>query len=130
VHIAWKYAAVAASVLVLLLAGYTFGSRQSQQHAERWGEYEEAEKYYTTRVQEKMALISTLGVGDEVLSDIKVLDDVYHQLRAEMMDDPNADPQILLSAMIRHQQQKLSIMEKIVNRVDKYKSNEEGNREI
>ena len=66
----------------------------------------------------------------QVLTDIQVLDEVYEQLRKQLLEDPNADTELLLSAMIRHQQQKLDIMEKILNRVDKYQSNESSNHEM
>ena len=75
-----------------------------------------------------MEEIKALKVSDEVLADIRVLDDVYYELKTQLLEDPNADSQLLLSAMIRHQQQKLEVMEEILNRVDKYKSNEQGHQ--
>ena len=95
-----------------------------------WKEYQETEQYYESRIQAKMDKIKTLTVSDEVMGDIQVLDDVYQQLRTQLLEDPNADSQVLLSAMIRHQQQKLEIMEKILNRVDKYKTNEKEGHEM
>jgi hypothetical protein len=49
---------------------------------------------------------------------------VYAQLKKQLREDPNADARILLSAMIKHQQQKLRVMDEILHRVEKYKSNE------
>ena len=77
-----------------------------------------------------MDKIKTLAVSNEVTADLQVLDDIYMQLRTQLTDDPNADPQVLLNAMIRHQQQKLAIMEKILTQVDKYKKNEKDSREM
>jgi hypothetical protein len=75
-----------------------------------------------------MEEIRSLQVSDEVLADIRILDDVYYELKTQLIEDPNADSQLLLSAMIRHQQQKLEVMEEILNRVDKYKSNEQSHQ--
>ena len=131
VHSLWKWSAVAASALLLIAVGYIFGMKtQAQPAIAGWEEYLEAEQYYQDRIDRKIEKIKTLPVGQEVLTDIKVLDEVYEQLRQQLLEDPNADAELLLSAMIRHQQQKLDIMEKILNRVDKYQGNETSNHEM
>jgi hypothetical protein len=131
VHPLWKGLAIAASVLLLLSVGYIIGShgRPNLQLVES-KEYQETEKYYESRIQLKMDQIKTLPVSDEVIADIQMLDDVYQQLRTQLMEDPNSNAQILLTAMIRHQQQKLEIMEKILNSVDKYKTNDKETLEL
>lgn len=131
VHSLWKWTAVAASALLLIAVGYIFGIRtQAQPEIAGWDEYQEAEQYYQDRIDRKMERIKALPVSQEVLTDIQVLDEVYEQLRKQLLEDPNADAELLLSAMIRHQQQKLDIMEKILNRVDKYQNNESSNHEM
>jgi hypothetical protein len=127
----WKWTAVAASALLLVAVGYIFGMKtQSKPEIAGWDEYLETEKYYQARIDRNMEKIKTLPVGNEVMTDIQALDEVYQQLRKQLLEDPNADTQLLLSAMIKHQQQKLQIMEKIVDRVSKYKKNENDNHEI
>ncbi len=127
----WKWSAIAASALLLIAVGYIFGIKtQTQTDIAGWDEYMEAEKYYQSRIDSKMQEIKTLPVSQEVINDIQVLDEVYAQLRKQLMEDPNADTQLLLSAMIRHQQQKLDVMEKILNRVDKYQKSESSNHEM
>lgn len=127
VHPIWKWTAVAASALLLVLSGYLFGLRTPKAPpVAGWSEYQEAEAYYTTAISEKMDQIRQVGADQEVLEDIRMLDDVYEQLRSELFDDPNADPQLILSTMIRHHQQKLDIMEKILERIDKYKKHEDA----
>ena len=111
--------------------GYIFGIKaQAQPDIAGWDEYMEAENYYQSRIDNKMKVIRTLPVSEEVMNDIQVLDEVYEQLRKQLMEDPNANTQLLLSAMIRHQQQKLDVMEKILNRVDKYQKSESNNHEM
>lgn len=129
VHYIWKWSAIAASALLLISFGYIMGMKiQSKPDIAGWDEYAETEKYYESRINQKMEEIKALKVSDEVLADIRVLDDVYYELKTQLLEDPNADSQLLLSAMIRHQQQKLEVMEEILNRVDKYKSNEQSHQ--
>jgi hypothetical protein len=127
----WKWGAVAASALLLVAIGYIIGLKSyAQPEIAGWDEYQEAEKYYEARIHHKMEEIKTLPVSDEVVKDIQVLDEVYAQLRQQLLEDPNANTELLLSAMIRHQQQKLEVMEKILNRVDKYQKSENNNQEM
>jgi len=127
----WKWTAVAASALLLVAVGYIFGMKtQSKPEIAGWDEYLETEKYYQARIDRNMEKIKSLPVGNEVMTDIQMLDEVYQQLRNQLLEDPNADTQLLLSAMIKHQQQKLEVMEKIVDRVSKYKTNENDKHEM
>ncbi len=131
VTVIWKWSAVAATALLLIAIGYILGiQKNSSPDVEGWSEYEETEQYYESRIQEKMDQIKTLNVGDEVMADIKILDDVYHEMKTQLLEDPNADAQMLLSTMIRHQQQKLEVMEEILHRVDKYQTPEQQNHEM
>ena len=121
----WKWMAVAASALLLIMSGYIIGTKSSPEtRVAGWDEFQEAEQYYQSKIDAKMELIKTLPVSHEVMSDIQVLDDVYGQLRKELLENPNADSKVLLSAMIKHQRQKLEVMDEVLNRVEKYNNNE------
>jgi len=125
----WKWMAVAASALLLISVGYIAGSKsQAESRVAGWDEFQEAEQYYQSKIDVKLAEIKTLPVSSEVLSDIQALDEVYAQLRKQLLEDPNADSKVLLSAMIKHQKQKLEVMDDILNRVEKYKTNENDKR--
>lgn len=121
----WKWMAVAASALLLILSGYIVGMKSSPEaRVAGWDEFQEAEQYYQSKIDSKMELIKTLPVSHEVMSDIQVLDDVYADLRKQLLEDPHADSKVLLNAMIKHQKQKLEVMDEILNRVEKYNKNE------
>jgi hypothetical protein len=125
VHPLWKWSAVAASALLLIAVGYIFGLQSSpEDHIAGWEEFQEAEQFYITRANYKMEEIRSLQVDTAVLQDIKVLDEIYHQLRTQLLEDPKADAQILLHHMIRHQQKKLKVMDEILHRVKKYEGSE------
>jgi len=121
----WKWMAIAASALLLISIGYITGARsQPESLIIGWNEFQEAEQFYQSRIDTKMDELKTLPVSSEVLSDIQTLDEVYAQLRKQLLNDPNADSKVLLSAMIKHQKQKLEVMDQILHRVEKYKKNE------
>jgi hypothetical protein len=128
VHPLWKWMAVAASVLLLLSVGYIAGIKSSPgARIAGWTEFQEAEQYYQDRINVKMEEIKSLPVDAQVLTDIQALDEVYAQLRKQLLDDPHADSRLLLSAMIKHQKQKLQVMDDILNRVEKYKNTTNDN---
>ena len=125
VHHLWKWSAVAASALLLVAVGYIFGMRSTAtDRIAGWEQFEEAEHFYQARINVKMDKIKTLSVSTEVLSDIEVLDDVYLQLREQLLNDPNANTEELIATMIRHQKQKLEVLDEILDRAKKYESTE------
>ena len=129
VHPMWKWMAVAATMLLLISVGYIAGTKsQPESRVAGWDEFQEAEKYYQSKIDTKMDEIKSLPVSSEVLSDIQTLDEVYAQLRKQLLEDPHADSKVLLSAMIKHQKQKLEVMDEILHRVEKYKKNENDKR--
>lgn len=131
VHHLWKWSAIAASALLLIAVGYIMGDRMNTNNqTPAWAEYQETENFYQVRIDQKMDEVKALPVSNEVLNDLKMLDEVYEELRKQLLADPNADASVLLMAMVKHQQQKLDVLEKIINRVNKYNKNENKNHEI
>src|SRR6187549_554577 len=77
VHL-WKWAAIAASALLLIAVGYIFGMKtKAQPEIAGWDEYLETEKYYQSRIDVNLEKIKALPVGNEVMTDIETLDEVY-----------------------------------------------------
>lgn len=119
----WKWSAIAASMLLLLSVGYILGNHTDPgENIQGWAEFKEAESYYQSRIQAKMEEMKALEVSDDVLTDIQVLDEVYADLKKQLLENPGADSQRLLAAMIKHQKQKLDVMDAIMERVNKYPS--------
>jgi hypothetical protein len=125
VHHIWKWSAMAASALLLVAVGYIFGMRSSATDTiAGWEQFEKAEEFYQSRINVRLDKINALPVSDEVMADIKVLDEVYQQLREELLRDPNADAHVLLATMIKHQKQKLEVLDKILDRVNQHEPSE------
>ena len=131
VHVMWKWTAVAASSLLLILSGYLIGSRSAgPQSIAGWKEYQDKSQYYEAQIEQKLVQLKTMNVGDDVLTDIRLLDNVYQEMRDQLLNDPGADTEALFDAMIRHQRQKLEVMEEIIHRYDKYTPDENKVREL
>jgi hypothetical protein len=131
VHSLWKWSAIAASALLLIAVGYILGDNtNARNQTSGWAEYTETEQFYQVRINQKMDEVKTLPVSNEVLNDLQMLDEVYDELKKQLLADPNADANVLLMAMVKHQQQKLDVLEKIINRMNKYNKNENNNHEI
>jgi hypothetical protein len=131
VHHLWKWSAIAASALLLMAIGYIIGDHMNAgNQTARWAEYQETEQFYQTRINQKMDEVKALPVSHEVLNDLQMLDEVYDELKKQLLADPNADANVLLMAMVKHQQQKLDVLEKIINKMNKYNKNENRNHEI
>lgn len=114
-------AAVAATMLLLITVSFVIGMRTAgKENIEGWTQFQEAEQYYEMRIRQRMEQIKTVSHDTEVLSDVEVLDEVYLQLREQLLQNPQANPKHLLSVMIRHQQQKLKVMDNILERIEKY----------
>jgi hypothetical protein len=125
VHHLWKWSAVAASALLLVAVGYILGMKANPTDTiAGWDQFEKAEEFYQSRINVKLDKIKALPVSDDVMADIKVLDEVYQQLREELLQDPNADANVLLATMIKHQKQKLEVLDKILDRVNQHEPSE------
>ncbi len=131
VHHLWKWSAVAASALLLIAVGYIIGDRMNTPTQKPgWAEFQETENFYQGRINQKLDEVKALPVSSEVLNDLQMLDEVYAELKNQLREDPNADAQVLLAAMVRHNKKKLEVLEKIIHRVSKYQNDENQNREI
>jgi hypothetical protein len=131
VNVMWKWTAVAASALLLVLSGYLIGSRSGNpRDIAGWKEYQDKSQYYEAQIEQKLVQLKAMNIGDDVLSDIRLLDHVYQEMRDQILNDPGADTEALFNAMIRHQRQKLEVMEEIINRYDKYTPDENEVREM
>lgn len=92
----------------------------------------EAEDYYTKQVNQRYDQIRTFDLGSAeekavLLDEIKDLD-TYHQ---QLMNDLEANPgdERVISALIRHYQVKLEVMDQIIYQLNQFKRETENNNE-
>lgn len=113
----WKILSVAAIGLVLILSGVIAGlymSKPDFRANAQYQEFQQAELYFASQIDEKMQLISQYNEDPVVSQDIEQLDVVYEELRKELMvsDNPNKKP--IIDAMIVNYQTRIAILEKVL----------------
>lgn len=125
----WTSISVAASVLVLIVAAYFIGLSNAEPSLDKnlfasedeFEEFKEASEYYMTTIDYKMDQAKAMGVEDDVLEDLKQLDEVYNELREEMIISQTGDREVLINLMINNYKTKIDILERII---DKKNNNE------
>jgi hypothetical protein len=92
----------------------------------------EADYYYTSQVDEKYNEISNFNFDDPeekalLLNELKDLESYHQQLMKELEANPDDDR--VVSAMIRHYQLKLELMDQIIKQLNQVKSEISENHE-
>ncbi|MCG8306741.1 MAG: hypothetical protein MI975_05060 [Cytophagales bacterium] len=134
IHVSWwGMAKVAAVVLCTLTIGFGFYLNNQRMSRNENGislhnissELADTEAYYSSQIREKMELIELQSgeVDPEVLGALEILDDDYKSLKKDLND--YADSEEVINAMIEHYRLKLSMLEKILEEIQKNKDNEE-----
>ncbi|WP_235297530.1 hypothetical protein [Portibacter marinus] len=120
----WSGLSVAASVLVLIVAAYFLGISKGQQTISQdmfaseteFKEFQEASDYYMTTIDHKMDQVQQLGIDEDVANDLKQLDEVYEELKEEMLTSEYENKEILINLMINNYKTKIDILERIISK--------------
>lgn len=123
-RISWiRHLRVAAAVLVLLFAGGAMGIYWSSSHDNISGmadvspEYAEMQKYFDEEIQSKMAQLASYHQEGAVLNDMKDLDDVYEELKAELKGTSEGNREQVVRAMIENYKAKIDILEQVLQKL-------------
>lgn len=118
---------IAASVLILLSFGYFMGTYQNSNELssavfatnEQYKDFNEAQHYYTTTIDAKIQEVKSIGVEDEVWNDLKQLDEVYEELKTEMLNSKFKDKEMMINLLINNYRTKIEILERIIEKSNK-----------
>ena len=125
-RVVWmKRLRVAAAVLVLVTAGGFGGAYLTNSHksveslADVSPEHAEMERYFNSQVEQKLAKLASYKQDGTVKADIKELDETYEQLKKELENAPEGATEVIVQAMIETYQTKISILEQVLEKVEK-----------
>ena len=119
----WRYARVAAAAVVLIAIGVFIGQNMNNQTSEQvafeevFPEFFEAEQYYQTEVNTKVAQLANYQYDAVIDEDLKQLDEIYAELQRELAEAPKDQQEQIINAMITNYRTKLSILERVLERI-------------
>lgn len=84
----------------------------------------DTEAFYSTQIDEKLQMIEAASgsLDEEVVMQLKVLDEDYSSLKKDLNDQ--ADSEEVINAMIQYYRLKLSMLEKILDEIQEKDENE------
>ncbi len=127
----YRYAAIAASVLILLSIGTIFGTYISSPQnstasslSEISPEMADIELFYKKELDKKISKLTSFENYDtSVNDDLDQLEEVMKDLQKEMRKNPDADAEIIINAMIKNYQTRIEILERVITRFSQNPSN-------
>jgi hypothetical protein len=89
------------------------------QNAEQSPDWKEAETYYNQQVADKVAVLASYETTDPtVLADLKQIDEVQKELRAELDQAPTSSREQIVATMIKNYRIKLDILERVLRSME------------
>lgn len=129
---------VAATAIVFLCVGLGAGqylfSNQEPYYVDtpEWQNYLEAKDYLQQRVEYTKAQIGDFPKSKNVENDLKQLDEVYGELKQELMNNQTGNSDVIIDAMIQNYHTKIEILERVLDKTEKtkYKNYDNENLDI
>ena len=123
----WKYVAVAAVGLVFILSGVVTGmylNRPVSQGVAGIEEYNEAERFFNAQINQRLQLLSSYQYDSSVEEDLRSLDEAYSELQEELTNSNHPNRQQIIDAMILNYQTRISILERVLDKMSVQDSTE------
>jgi len=120
---------IAASVVLILSVGVLIGINYSASSKEmnytispEMKQYKETEAFYNTQVIRKLDQLTDPTIKRNVENDLKQLDEIYNELKSEMLNTQYANSSMMIDAMIQNHKTKVEILENILNKQNQIKN--------
>ncbi len=120
----WRTLRAIAAALALLITGAGIGSYFAQQQAVSIAtiegvmpEYSEMERYYQQQIQEKYQQLAAHDKTELVAGDLKQLDKVMQELKAELLKAPRGKEEQIVENLIQSYRTKIEILSRVLERM-------------
>lgn len=113
---------VAAMFLVVmgvgLLIGLQINKGDEGYNNPRLNEFVEAERHYNKKIDDMWTVVKTTGTEEEtsIAEDLKALDEVYNELKEELLNGTQDNTNEVVNAMIKNYRTKIEILETVLNK--------------
>ena len=126
---------LAAAIALLVIGaslGIYFAQKNGSQRAETEAQnvapdFKETEDFYNQKVENQLTKLASYNPDPSVISDLKQLDDVQRELKAELTHAPESTREEIVRRMIQNYQIKLGILERVLNHIEE---NKNGNQNL
>jgi hypothetical protein len=112
----------AAAAIALLITGVGIGlfinNKSGDNLAGVAPEFKEAEQFYNQKMASQMTKLVGYNPDPSVLNDLKKVDDVRNELKAELEQTPDANREEIIRRLIQNYQTKLGILERVLNNIE------------
>ena len=115
---------VAAMFVVVLGVGLLIGLQLNNGSFEgnnpKLKQLESVEQQYMTEVNNMWSIINNSGIekDDNLQEDLNQLDEVYNELKKELLENPNVNSDRVIGAMLQNYKAKAKILEKVLDKYD------------
>ncbi len=125
---------IAAGIVLILGVGILIGLNMQQWSQPQMNyattpellQLKDAEAYYKMQVSLKFNEVRDTATKKNVSADLKQLDQIYQQLKEEMIRSDYSNSQLLIDAMIKNQKTKIEILESILNKQNQLQHDKES----
>ena len=118
-------AAMVTILTVGILIGIAINNRYSGElnyaHSPSLQSFQETESFYQQQVSLKLDEVKTVQPESNIEYDLKQLDEIYNELKEELIKSNYANSDILINAMIKNHKTKVEILESILEKQNKNK---------
>lgn len=123
----WKMMQVAALFVLVLGVGTLIGLQLNQGqpvNSMAYQELMEAEQHYDNKIKSMMVSLQSVPSIQEsqIEDDLAQLDEVYLELKQELQNNPEANTELVIDAMLRNYDTKIKILETVLNRYQSLES--------
>lgn len=116
---------IAAVGLVMLLVGFGIGKVNNTSKVQLADiappEFIETENYYVKQVATTYQEIKAIGGDEKIDQNLRALDEVYQELKNELLHSKVKNKEVILDAMVKNYQTKTELMKKILERLQEKK---------
>jgi hypothetical protein len=119
----WLRRAAAAIALLVMGVGIGLFINNKNSNGAMVGtvhEFKEAEEFYNLKMASQMTKLVSYNPDPSVLNDLKKVDEVRKELKAELEQTPDTNQEEIIRRLIQNYQTKLGILERVLNNIEEH----------